>query len=129
MIIAGLFLIVKTWLGSFLPDFGAWFWIGIALVIIAVGSIISIVNARKQAQGEEHQKQLKRKRDDTCPNSLYREQPEKRKNFQHKANKRNQRGRHQNQPCLSKRTVEAAKCQHTHQHQKNGGKGGDARID
>ena len=43
MIIAGLFLIVKTWLGSFLPDFGAWFWIGIALVIIAVGSIISIV--------------------------------------------------------------------------------------
>ena len=43
MTIAGLFLLVKTWLGMFLPDFGTWFWIGIALVIIAVGSIISIV--------------------------------------------------------------------------------------
>lgn len=43
MTIAGLFLLVKTWLGSLLPDFGTWFWIGIALMIIAVGAIISIV--------------------------------------------------------------------------------------
>ena len=43
MTIAGLFLLVKTILGEILPDFGTWFWIGIALVIIAVGSIISIV--------------------------------------------------------------------------------------
>jgi hypothetical protein len=43
MTIAGLFLVVKTWLGTLLPDFGTWFWIGIALVIIAVGAIVSIV--------------------------------------------------------------------------------------
>ncbi len=43
MTIAGLFLLVKTFLGSVFPDFGTWFWIGIALVIIAVGAIISIV--------------------------------------------------------------------------------------
>lgn len=43
MMIAGLFLLVKTLLSSVLPELGTWFWIGIALVIIAVGAIVSIV--------------------------------------------------------------------------------------
>ncbi len=41
--IAGLFLLLKSWIGSFFPDFGFGFWAGIALVIIAVGAILSIV--------------------------------------------------------------------------------------
>jgi len=41
--IAGLFLMVKACLGTVLPDFGTLFWIGIALMIIAIGAIISIV--------------------------------------------------------------------------------------